>query len=365
MKYLLATACSMLAMSAVNVASADTLTYGSYLSANHATNKMAVEPYMRAVEEQTGKSLTFTMAADGTLIGGRDALSGVRDGVVDMAMIVDLYTPNELVTSNILSELALLGSDDAVMSGAANEMQLLNCPTCVTEAANNNLHVLAVYASAPYAFICNQKLQTAADFKGKRIRATGAWAKFAASLGATPVNITSGEMYEALQRGQVDCTLINVPALTNYSLHEVAKFVVNLPVGTFNGGHYLNMNTTVWDKRSEEEKTALRDHRAMSLAKLVEGARAEDKSAREAAAKSSVEFIDPDPSLVKALEDYRNSELARVAELAKTRGLTDPEPLLAKFQELVAKWERIVAETGGDTAKYQAALQSEIFSKAE
>lgn len=363
-KYLLA-ACSMIALTASSVASADTLTYGTYLSAHHATNKMAVEPYMRAVEEQTGGSLAFNMAADGTLIGGRDALAGVRDGVVDMAMIVDLYTPNDLVTSNILSELALLGSDDAVMSGAVNEMQLLNCPTCEAEAAENNLHVLAVYASAPYAFICNKKLQTADDFRGIRVRATGAWAKFAAALGATPVNITSGEMYEALQRGQVDCTLINVPALTNYSLHEVAKYVINLPVGTFNGGHYLNINTSVWDNRSEEEKAALRKNRAMSLAKLIEGARAEDKAAREAAAKSGVEFIEPDPSLVKALEEYRKSEVIRVTELAKSRGLENPEPLLAKFQELVTKWEGIVAETGGDTAKYEAALQSEIFDKAK
>lgn len=364
-KYLLGAACSVIAAMATGTATADTLTYGTYLSAHHATNKMGVETYMRAVEEQTKGSLKFTMAADGTLVGGREALQGLRDGLVDMAMIVDLYTPNELLTSNVLSELGLLGSNDAVMSGAVNELQLLNCPTCETEAAANNLHDLAIYASTPYALICNKNLTKLSDFQGTRIRATGPWTKFVAALGAIPVNITSGETYEALQRGQVDCTLLNIPALTNYSLHEVAKFVVNLPIGTFNGGHYLNMSKSVWDKRSDDEKKALLENRAMSLAKLIEGSHAEETAAREAAIKSGVQFVEPDATLVDALAEFRKNELVRVAELAKSRGLNDPEALFAKFQELITKWEGIVAETGGDTDKYAAALQAEVFSKTK
>ena len=242
-------------------------------------------------------------------------------------------------------------------------MQVLNCPTCEEEAEANNLKVLAIYASTPYSFICNKKYETAEDFRGARVRATGGWASFAASLGATPVNITSGEMYEALQRGQVDCTLINIPALTNYSLFEVAKFVIDLPIGTFNGGHFLNMSTSAWDARSPEEQAIIMKNVPKAVTGLLEGAAAEENEAREVAKGAGVEFLQADPSLVDALEAYRKNELTRVAELARSRGLENPEPLMEKFIELIGKWEGIVEEADGDWSKYEAALQTEIYDK--
>jgi len=344
-------------------ASADTITYGSYLSSHHATNVTSVEPWMRAVEKQTGGSLTFNLAADGTIVGGREALAGIRDGLVDMAMIVDFYTPNELVTSSILTELALLGTDEAVMTAAVTEMQLLHCPTCEKEAADNNLHVMGIYASSPYHFICNKKFEKAEDFKGARVRATGAWAHFVTSLGATPVNVTSGEMYEALQRGQVDCTLINVPALTNYSLLEVAKYVIDMPIGTFHGGHVYNMNTNVWARRSAEEKAAMLGNVPQALANLVEGAIRENANARQKATGAGVTFLPADPSLKAALAEFQKSELTRIADLARSRGLADPEPIFAEFQKTIAKWEGIYKETGPDWPAFAARLQSEVFDK--
>lgn len=346
---------------------ADNITYGSYLSSHHSTNVASVEPWMRAVEKQTGGSLTFTLAADGTIVGGRDALAGIRDGLVDMSMIVDFYTPNELITSSILTELALLGSDEAVMTAAITDMQLNHCATCDKEAAENNLRVMGIYASSPYHFICNRKFEKAEDFKGSRVRATGSWAHFVTALGGTPVNVTSGEMYEALQRGQVDCTLINVPALTNYSLLEVAKYVIDLPVGTFHGGHVFNMNTNVWAKRSAEEKAAMLGNVPQALANLVEGAIRENTNARQKATEAGVTFVPADPSLVAALTEFQKNELTRVADLARSRGLADPAPIFAEFQQVIAKWEGIVAETGTDWNAYAARIQSEVFDnlKAE
>jgi TRAP-type C4-dicarboxylate transport system substrate-binding protein len=345
------------------MAGAKTLTYGTYLSARHATNVTSVIPWMKAVEQATGGSLTFELAADGTLVSGRDSLQGIRDSLIDMSTIVDFYTPNDLKTSTILTELAMFGSDAAVMTAAVNEMQLLNCPSCLKEGEDNNLKILAIYASSPYHLICNKPFETLASLKGTRIRATGAWAMFATSIGATPVNITSGEQYEALQRGQVDCTLINVPALTNYSLFEVAKYVVDLPIGTFHGAHVYNLNSSVWEGLTEEEKKAFIDNIPQAMANLTEGAIAEDAHARKVATEAGVVFAKPDPALVEALEAFKRDELKRVGELAASRGLENPAALFGRFQELIAKWDGLVSKTGEDWSKYAAALKTEIYDK--
>ncbi|WP_170990201.1 C4-dicarboxylate TRAP transporter substrate-binding protein [Aquamicrobium sp. LC103] len=347
------------------IAEAKTLTYGTYLSARHATNVASVIPWMRAVEKDTGGSLTFELAADGTLVSGRDSLQGIRDGLIDMSTIVDFYTPNDLKTSTILTELAMLGSDAAVMTAAINEMQLLNCPSCLKEGEDNNLKIMAVYASSPYHLICNKPFETLESLKGARIRATGAWAVFATSIGATPVNITSGEQYEALQRGQVDCTLINVPALTNYSLYEVAKYVVDLPIGTFHGAHVFNLNSSVWEGLSDEEKKAFIGNIPQAMANLTEGAIAEDAHARKVATDAGVVFAEPDPALVKALETFKHDELKRIGELAGSRGVEEPEALFAKFQELITKWDGVMTQTGDDWSKYATALKTEIYDKID
>lgn len=341
----------------------DTITYGSYLSARHATNTKSVEPWFRAVEQATNGSLKFQLMADGTLVSGRNSLQGIRDGVVDMSTIVDFYTPNELKTSVILTELSMLGEDAMVMTGAINEMQVTQCPSCQDEAAENNLQILALYASTPYHMICNQPLSSAADFKGKRIRATGAWAVLTTALGATPVNITTGEMYEAMQRGQIDCTLVNVAGLTNYSLAEVAKYVVDMPMGTFHGAHVYNMNSSVWAKRTDVEKAAMVDNLPQALANLVEGAEAEDIHAREEAKKHNIVFLEPAQDLKDAMENLRKDEVKRAIELAKTRGVKDAEKVIGDFQVLIQKWTDIKKETGADAAKFAEALKTNVYDK--
>ena len=172
-------------------------------------------------------------------------------------------------------------------------------------------------------------------------------------------------MYEALQRGQVDCTMINIPALTNYSLAEVAKYVVDMPVGTFHGAIVYDISLSTWEKLSAEERKAMKDNIPMALAGLIEGSYAETKRARQAGADAGVTFAAPDQALLDHLAAYRQSEIARAVKLGQDRGIEDPAAMLAKFQELIAKWDGIVKETGGDMGKYAEALKTEIFDKFE
>ncbi|MGN6287085.1 MAG: C4-dicarboxylate TRAP transporter substrate-binding protein [Afipia sp.] len=364
MKHLVRLAAGVAALALVSApAVAKTLTYGSYLSARHATNVDSVLPWMKAVEEATKGSLTFKLAADGTLVSGRDSLQGVRDGLVDMTMIVDFYTPNDLKTSSILTELAMLGTDAVSMTGAINEMQLLNCPSCLKEGQDNNLKIMAIYAASPYHLMCNKPFPTLESLKGARIRATAAWAIFSKAIGATPVNVTSGEQYEALQRGQVDCTMINIAALTNYSLFEVVKYVVKLPIGTFHGGHVYNANTNVWDGLSATEKAAFIGNIPKAMANLTKGAIEADHKAIEVAKAAGVVFADPDPALVAALDKFKKDELVRVKKLAESRGVKDPDKLFATFQTLITKWEGKAKDIGTDWDGYAKALETDIYSK--
>lgn len=186
---------------------------------------------------------------------------------------------------------------------------------------------------------------------------------FSQAVGAMPVNITSGEQYEALQRGQADCTLVYTSALTNYSLFEVAKYVIDLPIGTFHGAHVYNMNTSVWKSLTDKERAAFIANIPQAMANLAKGAIEADAKATEIAKAAGVVFAKPDPALVAALEAHKKNELERVKKLAASRGVGNTDELFAKFQELIAKWDKKVEAIGDDWETYADALDAEIYSK--
>jgi hypothetical protein len=64
----------------------------------------------------------------------------------------------------------------------------------------------------------------------------------------------------------------------------------------------------------------------------------------------------------------RSKDAARVIKIAKSRGVKNPKPIVAKFQEYIVKWTKVVNDIKpgfwGDAewAQYGEALKAEIFS---
>src|SRR3546814_20659815 len=101
-----------------------------------------------------------------------------------------------------------------------------------------------------------------------------------AALGGTPVNITSAEFYEALQRGQADCTLGPLPWLKSYTLWDLVKYVSAEPFGTYHGTNFINMRTGTWKKLSKQEKAAIRDNLAQATPDMAEGYQGDHRETR-------------------------------------------------------------------------------------
>lgn len=341
----------------------ENLTFGAFIPTRHAALADSVVPWIEMLKEQTGGELNVTLMADGSIVGPRDTLQGLRDGLVEMAYFVASYTPNEMPATSILAELSLLNGDVAVTTAAMNEMVLLNCPQCGAEAEDNNVKALGIGATTGFHLVCNKPFPTLESLKGARSRGLGAWGIYFSSIGATPVNMTTAEMYEALQRGQIDCVVIDLPGIANYSLQEVSKYIVDLPLGTFNLVHHFSANQDVWNRLSDRDKTVMIHNLGPATAIMIGKAYERLGAARELAAKSGITVDQPDPALVASLAAFQKTERDRVIALAKTRGVEGADVLIDKYAKLLVKWEKIKTETDGDWVKYGAIMQSEIFDK--
>lgn len=337
--------------------------FATYLSSRHNMNRGGVAPYFERVTAATDGALTFTLYTDGTMVSGRNTLQAIRNNVIDMGLVVDLFVPGYLRTSALLGEMALLLDDPWVTAGAANEMQLLHCQQCETDLTRNHIKQLVMYAANPFYLQCNRADMTLADMPGKRVRAVGPWAKWVAAMGATPVNITGGEVYEALERGQIDCTMGALAWLRTYSLKDVVESIVMLPTGVFAGGSMINMNTARWATLSTGQKQAFVDNGPQLVVDITTAYTQADDVARQLGEEKGIQFLTPQNDMVQLFAQHKRAEFKRVAALAEQRDIPNAEALLNKYAEVVDKWRAIVAETGNDREAFKQHLQREIFSK--
>lgn len=357
-------------LAAAGPASADNLVYSSLVGAKHPTNAIGLTRYFERVTAATNGSLTFELFPGGTLASGKETLHAIQTGSVDMGLLADVYTPTDLPVSAMLSDLAVFGSDARVMTGAVNQTLLLDCPACKEDYLDNKVLPLASYSLTPYHLMCTKEAVTSKEgWAGKKIRGTGAMGVLAAAMGGTPVNVTSAEIYEALQRGQADCALGPMPWLQSYSLWDMIKFVSSASLGTYHGTNFINIRMAAWDKLSAAEKKAMVDNLADAVRTMAEVYENDDNTIRGEAEGKGIKWVAPDKSYTDALAAHRKTEVARIVELAKSRGVATPEPIIDQFTRNIEKWEAIVAGIGSgvwNTAQwdaYQAKLQSEIFDK--
>jgi TRAP-type C4-dicarboxylate transport system substrate-binding protein len=86
-------------------------------------------------------------------------------------------------------------------------------------------------------------INSLADLKGKKIRATGVVAEYVKLLGASPVSIPAPEVYMALKLGTVDAALWGLVGVEDMKLKEVWKyFIVSPNCNTIVCSFLINMN---------------------------------------------------------------------------------------------------------------------------
>lgn len=351
------------ALVSANVAASTTLSYGSYVARSHTLNEGAVSPLFEAVERDTNGSLRFRMHTDGTVVGARNALSGIGDGVVDMALVVDVYVPSVVPTNATLSELALFPADTLAGTAAVTEMTLLHCEECVEDWHQAGVQPLGFYSTAPYHLMCRTEVKDLRTARGKRVRAATAWAGWTAAMGAVPVNISSGEMYEAMSRRSVDCGLGAPAWLDTYGLSDVVTHVLDLGIGAYRGGHFMNMNLSKWNGLSDEERAAFIQHMPLAVARAAIAYDADSDVALANAREKGIAIVAPGQDLLDTYEELLQSERERIIALGRERGLSNPEALVDKYVELLAKWEAIVAGLDGSEEAFAAELDRHIFQK--
>lgn len=182
----------------------------------------ALDIYKKYVEEKSNGRVVVELYPAQQLYNDKDLVSVLPKGSVDMAIAnMDMWTG--LVPSVGFFYMPLIfQSEDhffRVAHGKAGEI-------LQEELQKNRCLSLGWIHYGTSDFIFKSPVAKLEDLKGKRVRSYGQMISyFQQSLGIAPVMMSSGEMYDALQKGTIDGAQSGLTSFNSRKLYETAKNV--------------------------------------------------------------------------------------------------------------------------------------------
>jgi len=216
------------------------LNYAVFFPASHLQAK-AAQAWADEVNKRSEGQIKISLFPGETLTKAAQTYEAVVSGVADIGMSVFAYTRGRFPLLEGL-DLPVGYPDGVTATKIANDMVKKYNP-----AELSDVHVLYLHAHGPGILATKKPVTTPADIQSLKIRATGLSAKIVSALGGTPISMSQGDTYEALQKGVVDATFCPIETLKGWKQGEVIDSVVDTRAIGYTTSMFVVMNKAKWD----------------------------------------------------------------------------------------------------------------------
>ncbi len=208
-----------------------------------------MEKWKKEVETRTAGEVLVKTFPGGTLLGAKNMLDGVQDGIADIGCLVFAYQPGRFPLLEGM-DLPLGFSSSKVANAVLFDLYQKYRPKSLAK-----VKVLALFTAPPANIMSKKPIRTLADLKGYELRCTGAGVKPLKLLGATPVAMPMSETPEALQKGIVKGIFSSFDILKDFNFAEQCRFatVCNMQTTSF----AVVMNMDKWNSLPAHVKKVL------------------------------------------------------------------------------------------------------------
>lgn len=303
-----------------------------------------------------------------SLLDLRQTFGGIRDRVVDSGYMVLNFFPGELPEAQLPIELAMLGSNPYAMAGAMSEY-ILSCEPCVQERFAANMVPLGNASTGTYGILGTSPMTTPEELQGKKLRAAGgAWSRWAAAMGAVGVSLSGNEIFEAVSQGTIDGAMNAPSELTSIRLIDVAKNVTtDMPGGTVHGLDLMSVNRDFWRGLTDAQRRAYMDAAALANAATTWKFAADVASNLKKAEEAGIAVSKASPEAKAKSDAAIEADLANILQITtETHKIQDAETKIARFRELVDKWEGLLPlDREWSPEEIAEVYRTEIFSKLD
>lgn len=361
-----AAAAAGLLISGAALAQAKEIKLNSWLGPMHPINTGGYNPFIKAVEADTNGALKFRLFLGGSLLDSRGTLPGIRDGVVDGGFVVLSFHPAEFPHATTFTDLAMVGTDALSAAAAVTETVLLHCPPCLADAKKQNTVFFGAYATTAYNIMSRTPVKALEDLKGKKVRSFGgAIDRWLRELGAVAVNVDATMAYEGLSKNTLDAVMLPVADLGAYNLWDVAPNVTLLNVGSFKSNTTVGFNRDFWRGLTlDQRKVFLKHAPIMVLGPGLDYIKNDAAVIPQAKAKN-VNLLPATEAMTKQLAAFFEKDKAAINEAAIKRGVKDPNAIIGKYVELLAKYDKLFQGKQDDPQAVYEILRREVYNKLD
>ena len=224
--------------------------YAVFFPATHLQAQTA-EAWAMELENRSDGQIKITFFPGGTLSKAAQTYEAVVSGIADIGMSVFAYSRGRFPLLEGL-DLPVGYPDGVTATKIANDMVKKYKPEELSD-----VHVLYLHSHGPGILASKKNITSPSDIASMKIRATGLSAKIVSALGGTPLSMSQGETYEALQKGVVDATFCPVETLKGWKQGEVIDYVVDTKAIGYTTTMFVVMNKAKWDSLPENLQTIM------------------------------------------------------------------------------------------------------------
>ena len=243
------------AVLAASAASAQevTLRWGHYLG--DSAFVQAEKDFAAAVTERTEGRVKVEITFAGGLGAGNEVLTLAGRGAIDMASVVPGYYADQLLYWRAYQIPFVFESPRQAMEISAAAYKDL--PYFQEELSKFGVKFLFHQPLGDYYLTGpDENCDNVAALAGKKIRSFGAdIPKAHEAIGAVPVSVGVGEVYEALQSGSLDYSFLNRGNILSNRLYEPGPFSCG-PIMAITG-HLIVINEDVWGDISADDQAII------------------------------------------------------------------------------------------------------------
>ena len=221
------------------------LSYSNFFPPTHG-NSVAAESWIAEIEKRTGGRVKITYYPGGTLSPAPQCYDGVVKGISDIGMTCLAYTRGRFPFMEGV-DLPLGYTSGTVATRVVNDIYQKYQPEELADT-----HTLYFHAHGPGLLHTKTPVKTLDDIKGMKIRCTGLAAKIVEALGGTPVAMSQGETYEAIQKGTVSGTFGPIEVLKGWKQAEVIKHTTDCYHIGYTTAMWVGINLEKWNAMPED-----------------------------------------------------------------------------------------------------------------
>lgn len=300
-----------------------------------------------SVEERTDGKITVDFYFSEALVPTDEVAQAISDGTADMGKIYPTHNPNVNPVGSYFMELGALATSSyphgIMQSTGVSTEAYLTMDELQLEQDNLNVDVKwSIAVSQGYDMLCNTEVTSAADLEGLRVRTSGEpWVSEVEALGMAAVSMQAGEVYEALQRGTLDCVTMSPSPFMAWDYWDVAEYYIPLSLTPYNSApFYVNRDT--WASLPQDAQQLLDEEiHKLGLAGAKTFGNAYNTWMSEADDKGiiTVETADMDEILAEHQAEHREEMLDRAPA-----GVEDPAAFVAEVEQLHEDWLDLTVE---------------------